>query len=128
MDKSLRELDVFLFSEFINTLSILYYNFWIHYTVMHFFSNFVYSVQTIYHLVSFQIVLHTFTCVGDFVNLWSIFFQINILISFPCVCCYIGTFFSFKTSNNFLSSFKKCICVFTSQFFLFSVVIFVLLF
>ena len=58
---SLWETDVLLFPEFINILSILFYNYWIHCIFVYFFSNFFFLIQSIWN--SFNFIYYVFRCI-----------------------------------------------------------------
>ena len=118
---------LFLFSEFISILSILFYNF-IKFSILLYtflvtsFSLYKKYMICLISIHKFSDVLPAFTCAWAIGNLWSIFLGLNILRPFSIFCFICRFRYSFriivKQFDNIFSWFVKCFTIFYSTFLL----------
>ena len=87
--------DVFLFSEFINIVFILFYNFIefiiLFYTFCCFFSRYKEYIICLISFSKFSDVLPAFTYVRAIGSLWSICLGLDIFNPFPCFALYLAS-------------------------------------
>ena len=87
------ESSVLLFSEFINIVSILFYNviefiILLYTSLVTSFSRYKEYIISLISFCKFLDVLPTFTCARAIGNVWTIWFGLNIFNPFPCFALY----------------------------------------
>ena len=110
LSNSLWGSDVLLFPEFINIVSILFYNFIEYIILLHTFLVIPFApykeyIVCLVSLSKFSDVLPAFTCASSIHNLWSICLRVSILSPFPYFAFYVD---SAKKKKQSLKKIDSC--------------------